>query len=919
MRELSKGFDHATVDPKWYEFWESSGAFRADPASSRPPFSMVLPPPNVTGVLHIGHALNQTLPDIVCRWKRMTGHDVLWLPGTDHAGIATQNVVEKHLADEGTDRHALGREAFLERVWAWSRQSHGTITSQMRTLGSSVDWSRERFTLDDDLSRAVRRVFVTLYREGLIYRGKYIVNWCTRCRTALSDLEVVHEEQAGRLYHVRYPAAAGGDAGNESGPDGEGADALRRGAAAAAGGGGVTVATTRPETMLGDTAVAVHPDDDRYRGLVGGTLRLPIIGRELPVVADEFVDAGFGTGAVKVTPAHDPNDFEMGRRHDLPQVVVIGEDGRMTAEAGPFAGQDRLAARAAVVERLEAEGLLERVEDHRHAVGQCSRCHTVVEPLVSTQWFVRIKPLAEPAIAAVKDGRTRFVPENWARTYFEWMTNIHDWCISRQLWWGHRVPAWYCDRCGSVLVEEEAPEACGCGGPLRQDTDVLDTWFSSGLWPFSTMGWPDATADLARYYPTSVMITGLDIIFFWVARMMMLGMKFAGDVPFKVVYITSLVRDAHGRKMSKSKGNVVNPLQVMDEIGADAFRFTLAALASPGMDISLSEGRLRGYRQFVNKLWNVSRFVLMNLPASLSERPPVPPPAGLGTIHRWVLHRVSQLAGEVTRALEGYRFDVAADRLYHFIWHEYADWYVELVKPHLQEDAGERDRERALAVLLAVHDRVLRLAHPFMPFVTEELWQTLPAPAEAAEDGRTPDGRARTVTRAAWPRPVPEWTDDEAVSVLTLLQEVITAVRTVRAELGVPPSRRLRLQVEHADPDERAVLDAHGDYVRRLAGLEAFEFVESAPDDPDTVRRIARRMRLYLPLAGVIDRGAETARLRREIDKISKQLGSLEGKLGNPRFRERADPEVVAETEARHAAARQRRQQLDEVLAELSR
>ena len=951
MRELSKGFDHATVDPKWYSFWESSGAFRADPGSSRPPFSMVLPPPNVTGVLHIGHALNQTLPDIVCRWKRMTGHDVLWLPGTDHAGIATQNVVEKQLAGEGTDRHALGREAFVERVWAWSRQSHGTITSQMRTLGSSVDWSRERFTLDDDLSRAVRRVFVTLYREGLIYRGKYIVNWCTRCRTALSDLEVVHEEQAGRLYHIRYPTAAvaGSDAAESQADSGGGisaggaanategqADAeagaaaqpgsktaegqaeARTGANATADGGGVTVATTRPETMLGDTAVAVHPDDERYRGLVGRTLRLPIIGRELPVIADGFVDAGFGTGAVKVTPAHDPNDFEMGRRHDLAQVVVIGEDGRMTAEAGPYAGQDRLAARKAVVDRLEAEGLLERVEDHRHAVGQCSRCHTVVEPLVSTQWFVRIKPLAEPAVAAVKDGRTRFVPENWARTYFEWMDNIHDWCISRQLWWGHRVPAWYCDRCENVVVAEEAPEACECGGHLRQDNDVLDTWFSSGLWPFSTMGWPAATADLARYYPTSVMITGLDIIFFWIARMMMLGMKFAGDVPFKVVYITSLVRDAHGRKMSKSKGNVVNPLQVMEEIGADAFRFTLAALASPGMDISLSEGRLRGYRQFVNKIWNVSRFVLMNLPASLAERPAVPPPAELGTIHRWVLHRVSELAAEVTRALEGYRFDVAADRLYHFIWHEYADWYIELVKPHLQDDAEDQDRERAQAVLLAVHDRVLRLAHPFMPFVTEELWQALPAPADAAEDGRTPDGGARTVTRAPWPRPVPEWTDDEAVSVLTLLQEVITAVRTVRAELGVPPSRRLRLQIEAADAGERAVLDGHGGYLRRLAGLEAFEFVASAPADPDTVRRIVRRMRLYLPLAGVIDRAAETARLRREIDKLSKQLGSLEGKLGNPRFRERADPAVVAETEARHAAARQRRQQLDDVLAELT-
>ncbi len=887
MRDLPKGFDHATVDPKWYAFWESTGAFRADPSSERPPFSMVLPPPNVTGVLHIGHALNQTLPDIICRWKRMTGHDVLWLPGTDHAGIATQNVVEKQLAKEGTDRYALGREAFEKRVWAWSRESHGTITSQMRMLGSSVDWSRERFTLDEDLSRAVRRVFVTLYREGLIYRGKYIVNWCTRCRTALSDLEVVHEERAGKLYHIRYPAVDGT--------------------------GGVTVATTRPETLLGDTAVAVHPEDDRYRDLVGRTLRLPVLEREVPVIADAFVDAEFGTGAVKVTPAHDPNDFEMGQRHDLPQITVIGEDGQMTAEAGPFEGQDRFAARKALLERLDEEGLLDRVEEHGHAIGHCSRCQTVVEPLVSTQWFVRIKPLAEPAIAAVEDGRTRFVPDNWARTYFEWMTNIHDWCISRQLWWGHRVPAWYCDDCGAVVVEEETPTTCGCGGALRQETDVLDTWFSSGLWPFSTMGWPDQTADLKRYYPTSVMITGLDIIFFWIARMMMLGLKFAGEVPFRTVYITSLVRDAQGQKMSKSKGNVVNPLQLMDEVGADAFRFTLAALASPGMDISLSEGRLRGYRQFVNKIWNVSRFVLMNLPESLVERPEVPAATGLETIHRWVLHRVGALAGEVSGALDGYRFDVAADRLYHFVWHEYADWYVELVKPHLQAEGEERDR--AIAVLLTVHDQVLRLLHPFMPFVTEELWQTLPGdPAE----GRTPDGGARTITRAAFPAVTPAWTDDDAVAVLELLQEVITSVRTVRAELGVPPSRKLVLHVEGASAEERAVLDDHGEYICRLARLESLVFAESVERDAETVRRVVREMRLYVPLAGVIDKAAETERVQRELDKLAKQLRSLEGKLGNQKFRERAAPEVVAEAEAQHEVVVRRREQLEQILGELA-
>jgi len=885
--ELPKGFDHTTVDPKWYSFWESTGAFRADPTTSRPVFSMVLPPPNVTGVLHIGHALNQTLPDIVCRWKRMAGYDVLWLPGTDHAGIATQNVVEKQLAKEGTDRHKVGRESFEAKVWEWSRQSHGTITNQMRTLGSSVDWSRERFTLDEDLSRAVRRVFVTLYREGLIYRGKYIVNWCTRCRTALSDLEVVHTEQRGHLYHIHYPLVEGDQF--------------------------VTVATTRPETMLGDTAVAVHPEDERYVGLVGKRLCLPIMGRELPVVADSFVDASFGSGAVKVTPAHDPNDFEIGKRHDLPKISVIGEDGRMTDAAGVYAGKDRFTARRDLVAHLEDEGLIEKIENHTHSVGHCSRCHTVVEPLVSTQWFVRIKPLAEPAIAAVRDGRTRFVPENWERTYFEWMTNIHDWCISRQLWWGHRVPAWYCDRCGEVLVEEVTPDKCLCGSPLRQDTDVLDTWFSSALWPFSTMGWPDRTDDLERYYPTSLMITGLDIIFFWVARMMMLGLKFTGHVPFKTVYITSLVRDEHGKKMSKSKGNVVNPLQVMDEIGADALRFTLAALASPGMDISLSEGRLRGYRQFVNKIWNVSRFVLMNLPDSLAVRPELPRPDELETIHRWVLHRVNALIIEVTRALEEYRFDVAADRLYHFFWHEYADWYVEWVKPHLQSEGGER--ERAVAVLLTVHDLSLRLLHPFMPFVTEELWQTLPQ----AHDEEVKEGaKTRSITRSAYPVEMSSWVDDESVSALELLQEVITAVRTVRAELGVPPAKKLIMLIEQATSDDQQILEVHGGYLRRLAGLEAFTFAAEVSRDQDTVRRVVRQMRLYLPLAGILDREAETERIKRELDKVAKQLSPLEARLKNPKFREKADPDVVDEAESKQGVLLERRRQLEQILAELT-
>ena len=887
MRELTKVFDHAAVDPRWYAYWERIGAFRADPDSGRPPFSMVLPPPNVTGWLHVGHALNQTLPDVVARWKRMRGYDVLWLPGTDHAGIATQNVVEKQLAAEGRSRHDLGREAFEARVWEWVAQSRGTITSQMRKLGSSVDWSRERFTLDENLSRAVRRVFVTLYEDDLVYRAKYLVSWCPRCRTALSDLEVAHAPARGKLYHVRYPYAAGG--------------------------GAITVATTRPETMLGDTAVAVHPDDERYAAAVGRTLTLPVIGRALPVIADDFVDPAFGTGAVKVTPAHDPNDFAMGERHRLGQVSVIDEDGRMTREAGPYAGQDRFAARAALAARLEAEGLLAGVEDHEHAVGQCQRCSTVIEPLLSTQWFVRIAPLAERALRAAADGGTRFVPDNWTRTYEEWMTNIHDWCISRQLWWGHRIPAWYCDACGALRVAETAPDACGCGGPLRQETDVLDTWFSSGLWPFSTLGWPDETADLARYYPTTLLVTAHDIIFFWVARMMMLGLRFRQDVPFRTVYVTSLVRDAHGRKMSKSKGNVVDPLEVMGEIGADAFRFTLAALASPGMDISLSEGRLRAYRQFINKIWNASRFVLLHVPETPAERPAPPAPDTLDVIHRWMLHRVSALAAEIDDALSRFRFDVAADRLYHVFWHEYADWYIELVKPELQ--AGGADRGRAAAVLLEVHDRLLRMLHPFIPFVTEEVWQALPP---RAGEGAAAAGTGRTITLSTFPAPVDAWRDDEAAAAMALLQEVITAVRTVRSEWGVPPARRIAVLAHGVDGAAAGTLRRHAGHVRRLAGLAAFDLTAEAPRAaPDTVRRVVRGFELHVPLAGIVDRTKEAGRVARELARLAKQRGGLRARLANPAFLERADPDVVRDTRGQEAEVGRRQEKLERILAEL--
>ena len=887
MDDLPKVFDHASVDKKWYDFWERIGAFQANPNSKRRPFSMVLPPPNVTGWLHIGHALNQTLPDIVARWRRMQGFDVLWLPGTDHAGIATQNVVEKQLLAQGMAREDLGREAFEARVWDWATESRKTITGQMRMLGSSVDWSRERFTLEKNLSTAVRRVFVSLYDEGLIYRGKYMVSWCPRCRTALSDLEVEHKETNGRLYYIRYPYATGK--------------------------GSVTVATTRPETMLGDTGVAVQPKDKRYCALVGQWVRLPVVNRELRIIADEFVDPEFGTGAVKVTPAHDPNDFAMGQRHGLTQVSVIDEDGRMTKEAGPYAGQDRFEARVGLVEQLDREGLLVRVEEHRHAVGHCQRCGTIIEPLVSQQWFIKIGPLAEPAIQLVKEGRIQFFPENWTKTYFEWMTNVHDWCISRQLWWGHRIPAWHCDVCGEMYVQEVAPQRCACGEALRQETDVLDTWFSSGLWPFSTMGWPEPTVDLARYYPTNLLITAHDIIFFWVARMIMLGIKFGGDVPFEKVYITSLVRDEHGQKMSKSKGNVINPLELMEEIGADGFRFTLAALASPGVDISLSEGRLRGYRQFINKIWNASRFVLMNLPEVIERQLSEFPPEQLELCHRWILHRVSEVAGDVEDALEGFRFDVATDRLFHFFWHEYADWYIELVKPHLQEPGEIRDTSRA--VLFEVHDRVLRMLHPFIPFITEEIWQKLPQETEA---GRTVDGKHQTIALALFPMKEPAWTDTNAAVTMKLLQELITAIRTVRAERGVRPSSRIHVVIEGADDCEQALLTEHGEYVRRLAGLDSFKFSASVPRSAETVTRVVKNMQVHVPLAGIVDRGAEINRIERELKKLARQRGALEGKLANAAFRTRADPKVVQDTEAQAYSLTLRQTKLGKLLQELS-
>src|SRR5215831_1898651 len=712
--EIPKTYNPQEIESRWYQWWESKGFFRADNRSEKPPFVMMMPPPNVTGSLHMGHMLNHTVHDVIARRKRMQGFNMLWLPGMDHAGIATQNVVERELQKEGLSRHDLGREKFVQRVWEWKEQYGGIILKQIRRIGSSCDWSRERFTLDAGLSRAVREVFVRLYQEGLIYRGKRLINWCPRCHTALSDLETIPEAVDSKLYYIKYPL--------KQNP-----------------GTFVEVATTRPETMLGDTGLAVNPKDQRYAKYRGQSAILPLMNREIPFIEDAVVDPAFGTGVVKVTPAHDTADFDMGQRHGLPQISVIDEDAKITADGGPYQGLDRFEARKRILADLETQGLLARTEPLKNNVGHCQRCHTVVEPLLSTQWFVQIKPLADPAIAAVEQGRTQFVPSNWSNTYFQWMRNIRDWCISRQLWWGHRIPAWYCDACKETIVSRTDPEQCPkCGSKsLRQDPDVLDTWFSSGLWPFSTLGWPDQTDDLKAFYPTTLLVTAYDIIFFWVARMMMFGLKFMNDVPFKAVYITGIIRDAERQKMSKSKGNVVDPLEICDRYGTDAVRFALARMGAPGTDIALSDDRMESSRAFANKIWNAARFLFLNMERSgVEPRMPEALPESLETFRpepcadtlevpvedRWIFSRLNSTSEQANRAIEQYRYHEAAQLLWHFFWHEFCDWYVELKKLRFRENTGLNADWRNT---LAAFETALRLLHPAMPFLTEELWQRL--------------------------------------------------------------------------------------------------------------------------------------------------------------------------------------------------
>ncbi len=882
-RDLDKVYEPKSVEEKWYPEWERRGYFHASLPSDKTPYSIVIPPPNITGVLHMGHALNNTLQDILCRWKRMSGSNVLWMPGTDHAGIATQNVVERQLAAEGSSRHEIGRDAFIERVWRWKGESGGQIIGQLKRLGASCDWERERFTMDEGLSKAVREVFVRLYEEGLIYRDNRLINWCPRCHTALSDIEVEHEEQKGSLWHLRYPI--------------EGTDRF------------LVVATTRPETMLGDTAVAVNPSDERYSDLIGRNVVLPLLNRVIPIIGDEYVDLEFGTGVVKITPAHDFNDFEVGRRHGLDLINVFDESGIINSAGHQYEGLDRFAARKKILSDLEEQGLLEKIEAHTLSVGGCYRCKTTVEPYLSLQWYVKVGPLAEEAIAAVRDGRTRIVPQQWENTYYEWMENIRDWCISRQIWWGHRIPAWFCDHCGEVTVAKEDPSCCAfCGSDeIRQETDVLDTWFSSGLWPFSTMGWPERTPELEAFYPTACLVTGFDILFFWVARMMMMGLHFMGDVPFRDVYIHALVRDSQGQKMSKSRGNVIDPLTVIDEYGADAFRFTLAAFAAQGRDIKLAEERIAGYRNFVNKIWNASRFTLMNLkdfePGGMSLEG-----LELSNADRWILFRLGETAGETDAALAGFRFNDAASSLYRFTWSEFCDWYIELVKEDLYKGSPER-KTAARFVLWTVLENLLRLLHPFMPFITEEIWQSLP--------GERP---VPTIMTASYPKPDTTWSAFAVgAGEMELVMEAIRGIRNIRGEVEVPPSREIAAMLDCSSAECLEVLERNRGYVTALARLSDLTIGMSLESPEDSAIQVAGDVRIVVPLKGLVNVEEEEKRLAKEIGKVEKDIAFLGRKLDNPDFVGRAPANVVAGEKEKLEQFTRKRQVLLESLEKISR
>ena len=849
---LAKTYEPKEVEEKWYCYWERNDLFKANTESGKSPFSIVIPPPNITGSLHMGHALNNTLQDILCRYKRMKGYSVLWQPGTDHAGIATQNVVEKDLASKGTDRHQIGRERFVELVWEWREKFGGVIINQLKRLGSSCDWSRERFTMDEGLSRAVREVFVRLYDEGLIYRGDYIINWCPRCHTALADLEVEHEDKDSFLYYIRYPFE-----------DREGY---------------LIVATTRPETVLGDTALAVNPEDERYKDLSGAYVLLPVLNRPIPVIFDNYVDKEFGTGALKITPAHDPNDFEIGNTHQLERIKVIDEDGNMNELAGPYKGMDRFQCRERILQDLESSGLLEKTEPYSHAVGHCYRCKTMIEPLLSKQWFIKVGPLAKEAIAAVKDGKTRIVPSNWEDVYYEWMNNIKDWCISRQIWWGHRIPAWYCQGCGEIIVAKEGPKVCSSckGKDLQQETDVLDTWFSSALWPFSTLGWPDSTDELKTFYPTSVLVTGFDILFFWVARMMMMGIHFLGDVPFRDVYIHALVKDEQGQKMSKSKGNIIDPLEVLDRFGTDAFRFTLAVLAIQGRDIRLSEERIAGYRNFINKIWNAARFSLMNLKDC---KPPSIDKSSITLADRWIMTRMGEVAEEISGHLDDYRFNDATSTCYQFVWHEFCDWYLEMAKLELYSKDQKR-REVAHSVLQILLSGVVRLLHPFVPFITEEIWYRLPY-----TEG--------SIMVAQFPQPLEFIYDDESIKEMDLLKEVITGIRNIRGEMNVPPKKDVKIVIDAKGSREREIFENNLAYITSLAKVESIDIVSGTEKPEWSATYVFGDVQVHVLLKGLINYDDERKRIYKEIKKIEHEMDLSRRKLANKDFLNQAPLHIV--------------------------
>jgi valyl-tRNA synthetase len=918
MSDLDTVYHPKDVEARWSRFWLERDVFRADAASPGSPFCIVIPPPNVTGSLHVGHALNNTLQDILVRWHRMCGDATLWQPGTDHAGIATQNVVERQLKLEGLSRDDLDRAQFIDRVWAWRNESGGRIVEQLKRLGASCDWSRERFTMDEGLSAAVREVFVRLYHEGLIYRAERLINWCWRCGTALSDIEVEHEDGPGKMYHIRYPLA---DDPTQS----------------------LTVATTRPETLLGDMAVAVHPEDPRFNGWIGRRVALPLTSRTIPVVGDAvLVDREFGTGAVKITPGHDFNDEKAGRRHGLKVLSILNARGRIDPQSysdvkiledlgSALADKSVKDARALVVGRLEGDGYLLKAEDHRHALGKCYRCKTVVEPYASTQWFVNIndpqKSLAQPAIEAVRSGAIRLIPEGWANNYFGWMNQIQDWCVSRQIWWGHRIPIWYCSACdGAVTRAGHAPHAtwsigkaaipitsaadspqtnppscprCGSAA-LVQDPDVLDTWFSSALWPFSTLGWPERTPELARFYPTSTLVTSFDILFFWVARMIMMGLKFMGDVPFRDVYIHALVRDAEGQKMSKSKGNVIDPLGIMDQYGTDALRFTLAAMASPGRDVKLSEQRIEGYRNFANKLWNASRFVLMNVEGRSTDASPV----HRSLADRWITTRLTHTIDVVTRNLTDYRFDEAANHLYRFVWHEFCDWYIELAKPRLGPDAPEHEAAATRATIVSTLETTLRLMHPFMPFITEEIWQKVPHLGD-------------TIVLASYPQTTAISVEDQAdVELMNEIITVVTAIRTMRSELNVPPPQKLHAGLITTVPMADLLRRRGADDVMRLARLSAFELGPDVTKPNSAVSSPIAIGEVFVVPAG-IDLDKERMRLTKSLSDIQSEISRLDNKLKNPQFHAKAPRDVVADHEGRLSDLREQHLVLSSQLAKL--